>query len=98
LRELKSRLEKHNVPYTLIREGAVPLIKISGVLYEAVPYTKQYRMPSSACKKKSYAEDKVICGFEHCRCEKGESHHNKSHFPKHLELYLHTSYNQRYYA
>ncbi|HLR52274.1 MAG TPA: hypothetical protein VK072_05290 [Candidatus Avamphibacillus sp.] len=60
LRELKSRLEKHNVPYTLIREGAVPLIKISGVLYEAVPYTKQYRMPVHGIQLRRYVEDKVV--------------------------------------
>lgn len=45
LRDVITRLEKHGHNYTVIREGEVPLIKIDNVLYEAVPYAKQYDMP-----------------------------------------------------
>ena len=60
LQELKSRLEKHNIAYTLIREGAVPLIEVYGVLYEAVPYTKQYRIPVHGIQLRRYVEDEVV--------------------------------------
>jgi hypothetical protein len=45
LRDVKTRLEDNGHSYTVIREGEVPLIKIDNVLYEAVPYAMQYRMP-----------------------------------------------------
>lgn len=56
LHELTSRLEKHRVPFTMIRKGAVPMIDVNGVLYEAVPYTKAYRMQVHGIQLRRYVE------------------------------------------
>lgn len=52
--EVKGRLESHGIAFSVLHEGAVPLIKIGNVLYEAVPYTKQYRMPVHGVQLRRY--------------------------------------------
>lgn len=54
LREVEARLESHGIAFTVIHEGAVPLIKIENVLYEAVPYAKQFRVPVHGVQLRRY--------------------------------------------
>lgn len=51
---VKERLNKYNIDYEVKTSGDVPLLKIGGFLYEAVPFTKQYRMPVHGVQLRKY--------------------------------------------
>ena len=54
LRDVKRRLNKHNISHTFIRKGDVPLIQIGNTYYEAVPFSKIYRMPVHGVQLRRY--------------------------------------------
>lgn len=54
LEEVRKRLEENGHNYTIIREGAVPLIKIDNIIYEAVPEATQGRIPIHGVRLRRY--------------------------------------------
>jgi hypothetical protein len=54
LRDVKARLEHYGHTFTVIREGAVPIIKIDNFLYEAIPYAMPYEIPVHGVRLKKY--------------------------------------------
>lgn len=54
LDEVRKRLEENGHNYTIIREGAVPLIKVDNIIYEAVPEATQGRIPIHGVRLRRY--------------------------------------------
>lgn len=54
LEDVKKRLQENGHNYIIIREGAVPLIKIDNILYEAIPEAIQGRIPIHGVRLRRY--------------------------------------------
>ncbi|MBS5885262.1 MAG: hypothetical protein E6300_11555 [Clostridium sp.] len=54
LDEVRKRLEENGHNYTIIREGAVPLIKVDNIIYEALPEATQGRIPIHGVRLRRY--------------------------------------------
>lgn len=54
LQDVEARLAKYGHQYTVLRRGAVPLIQIDNVLYEAVPTIRQLKVPVQGMRLRKY--------------------------------------------
>lgn len=54
LEDVKKRLQENGHNYIIIREGAVPLIKIDNIIYEAIPEAIQGRIPIHGVRLRRY--------------------------------------------
>lgn len=54
LADVKARLDEQGHKYTVVHEGAVPLIKIDNMLYEAIPEAVAYRIPIQGVRLRRY--------------------------------------------
>ena len=54
LQDVEARLAKYGHQYTVLRRGAVPLIQIDNVLYEAVPTIRQLKVPVQGMSLRKY--------------------------------------------
>lgn len=54
LQDVEARLTKYGHQYTVLRRGAVPLIQIDNVLYEAVPTIRQLKVPVQGMRLRKY--------------------------------------------
>lgn len=54
LDEVRKRLEENGHNYTIICEGAVPLIKVDNIIYEALPEATQGRIPIHGVRLRRY--------------------------------------------
>ena len=54
LQDVEARLAQYGHHYTVLRQGAVPLIRIDNVLYEAVPTAVQMKVPVQGMRLRKY--------------------------------------------